>query len=461
MASEGGLGEQERSRTRRDIGLLGLNQDLLLTVVELCLSSSESVQIPPTVKSQHLILCQICRSLRRLTLTTPSLWTRFTFTRVKLGQQRDLFKEWLSRADVPARSLPISLENLEESRFSISELEEFVLPYSSRLFRLHLHLTYEALEKFFNLLPLVTFPHLTDFRVLCEDFQQPSILEVVPIFSASPLEAFGVVLGPPVLVRGLGISWARLKSLHLTTPHSRFFFPISWIHTILDSCRMLETCSIFLEPSTDPELPRLVLTSLKHLSIQFRDPGWKTQAGILGFLSLPSLFSLKLECKDGLAFNETCSSLKSFFHRSPNIQHLYFERTPAPDSGFSSSVNSSEVVNILTLLFNLRTAHLPKGHHTNIVAVLEAILLRTLCPMLESIDLTVNDGLQVVRVIQTLWREGAGSRRRERRLRSIKLVGPKPSWIGICEPPADEDPEITSYKTIIRELEEEGLVIQN
>jgi hypothetical protein len=205
----------------------------------------------------------------------------------------------------------------------------------------------------------------------------------------------------------------------------------------------------------------LELPFLKNLSIHFRDPGWKTQAGILGFLSLPSLASLEFSCQDGLAFNEASPALKSFFHRSPVIHHLRFERTPAPGAGFNPSVNSSEVVNILTLLSNLRTVQLPNGHYTNIVVVLDAILLKKVCPLLETMELAVNNGLQVLRAIQVLWREAAGVRieGRESSLRSIRLIDPRLSGIGVTRSPGGEDPEIIAAKTILRELKEEGLMI--
>lgn len=448
------------AHTTQTAKVLRLNHDILLTILQYCLPVNEAVEVPPTPKSQHLILGQICRQLRWLIHTAPIFWTRFSITSTKLGQHRSLFKEWLSRTDEKGSSLPISIENREESRFSLRALEEFVFPYCNRLFGLHLYLTYEALEGLFTHLPAAAFPHLLDFWALCADFQQPSILSVEPLFHDSPLEEFTLILGPPVHVRGLGISWANLRVLRLTIIQARFFFPISWIHTILDACRMsLETCSIALEPTTDPDLPLLELPHLKALSIHFRDSGWKTQVGILDFLSLPSLVSLDLSSKDGLAFNEACAALKSFFLRSPNVQHLHFERTPGPGTGVSTSINSQELISILSLLPSLRSVCLPRGHHTNVIGVLEAILLTRICPLLESMELAVYNGLQVVKVIQVLWRESAEGDG-ERSLRVIKLIDPKLSWIGICEPSAAEDPEITQGRKILQELEAEGLKIQ-
>ncbi|KAF5354184.1 hypothetical protein D9756_006892 [Leucocoprinus leucothites] len=454
--------KQDQSVTRPGSGILGLNRDILFTITQYCLSheDSESIEIPPTLQSQQLILCQVCRSLRSLILTSPSLWTRFTFTGTKLGQHRELFKEWLSRAEGLLDSFPISIENREGCSFSVVELEEFVLPYSDRLLRLHLYLEYEALDRLFHPILPIAFPRLANFSVICSDFQQPSLLDVEPIFRGSPVEEFAMTLGPPVLIRGLGISWAGLRVLRLIVTRARFYFPISWIHAILNACReTLETCSISLEPTTDPDLPRLTLPHLNHLSIHFRDSGWKTQAGFFNFLSLPSLLSLELSCYDGLAFNEACSALKSFFHRSSSIRRLCFERTPSPGMGFSTTVNSLEVVNILTLLSNLRSIHLPKGPHTNIVAVLEAVLLKGVCPFLETMEITVNNGMQVVRVIQALWNETAGIGGRERSIRGIKLVDPKLSWIGNDESSQTEDPDIAAVQAILRELKDEGLVV--
>ncbi|KAF9441905.1 hypothetical protein P691DRAFT_811878 [Macrolepiota fuliginosa MF-IS2] len=421
-----------KGHTMQDTGLLALNDDILLTILQYCLPQDSAVEIPPSPQSQHLVLGQICHQLRWLLHAKSVFWSRFCITSTKLGQHRSLLKEWLSWTDESGSPVPVSIENREESKFSLPALEEFIFPYSSRLFQLRLYLTYDALEGLFTLLPPGAFPVLSDFWALCADFQQPSILGVEPVFLNSPLQEFALILGPPLHVRGLGISWASLKVLRLTTIQARFFFPISWIHMILGACRTsLETCFISLEPTTDPALPLLELPHLKTLSIDFRDSGWKTQVGILDFLSLPSLESLDLSSKDGLAFNEACTTLKSFLARSPNIQRLHFERTPAPGTG---------------------------GHHTNIVVVLEAILLKKLCPLLESMELVVHNGLQVVKVVQVLWKEGAKGDKRS--LKLIKLIDPKLSWIGICEPSAVEDPEITQGRRILQELEEEGLRIQ-
>lgn len=447
-------------RTIQAGGLLELNDDILLTILQYCLPPDEAIEVPPTLPNPRLVLCQVCHQLRWLLHSSSIFWTRFSITSIRFGQHRDLFKEWLNRGCLSGGSLPFSIENTEETRFSVRELDEFIFPYADRLSRLHIYLTYEGLERLFTFSPPATFPHLADFWAQCPDFQQPSILSVEPLFIRSPLEDFTLILGPPLHVRGLGIPWANLRALCLTTTKARFFFPISWIHTILEACRMsLETCSISLEPTTDPDLSRLELPRLETLSITFRDPGWKTQVGILNFLSLPSLVSLDLSSKDGLAFNETCTALKSFFLRSPNIRHLRFERTPSPGNGFSTSVNSLELIDVLTLLPSLRTIGLPKGHHTNIIAILEAFLLRKTCPMLESMELLVHNGLQVVRVIQVLWKEGAEGGN-ERSLKTIRLLDPKLSWIGICEPSAAEDPDITHGRKIIQELERDGLIIR-
>ncbi|KAJ3566050.1 hypothetical protein NP233_g7251 [Leucocoprinus birnbaumii] len=442
-------------------GLLSLSNDILLGVIQYCLADdSESVEIPPNSHSQHLILCHICHTLRSIILASPGLWTKFTLTTTRLGQHRDLYQEWLSRAEDQGGSYPISMENREESTFSIAELNELVLPYSDRLLRVHLYLTYEALERLFNLVPPIPFPRLANFSVICSDFHQPSLLDVEPLFRGSPVKEFAIDLGPPVLVRGLGISWARLKVLRLIASRARFYFPISWIHAIFVACgASLESCSISLEPTTDPDLPRISLPSLRDLTIHFRDPGWKTQAGFFGFLSLPSLISLELKSPDGLAFNEVCSALKSFFHRSPNIQQLRFARTVAPGSGFSSTVNSTEVVNILTLLPRLRVLELPKGPHTNIMPVLEAILLKGVCTDLEALEMVVNNGIQAVRVIQVLWNESAAMAGEERSLSKITIIDPKSWWTSDGEPSLAEESEVAACRQILREMRDAGLVI--
>ncbi len=444
----------------QNTGLLALSHDILLTILQHCITQGEAIEVPPTPHNQHLILGQICQTLRSLLRASPILWTQFSIVNIRASRHKELFEEWVGRAGEGGSSLLISIENREESSFSLRELEELIFPHVNRLFRLHLHLKYDAFEGLFTLLPPNSFPHLSDFWAQCTEFQNPSILTVEPLFSGSPLEIFHLYVGPPVLVRGLGIPWANLRVLRLSVTQARFFFPISWIHMILDACRdSLEECHISLEPTTEPSLPRLVLPNLKTLSLNFRDSGWKTQAGILGFLALPSLISLELSSSEGLAFNEACQAFKSFFRYTPNLQRIHFERTPSPGAGSSSNVNSLEVVNVLRLLTNLRSIHFPRGHHTNVIAILEALLFEQICPLLEDIELMVNNGLQVLRVIQVLWKEstqGGGALG----LKVIKLIDPKLSWIGICEPSQQEDPDITQGRRILRELEGEGLNIR-
>jgi hypothetical protein len=440
--------------------LLNLNDDVLLTILRYCLPPEDPIPLPPPPRCERLLLCRICHRIRFLLHRSSVLWTRFVITSPKRAQHRDLYAEWLNRAQISGSSLPISIENKEETIFSVHELEEFVFPYTERLFRLHVYLTYDALERLFTLSPPASFPHLCDFSAQCLDFQQASIFGVEPLFNRSPLENFTLILGPPLHVRGLGISWRNLKVLCLTAAKARFFFPMSWIHTILEACQLcLESCSISLEPTTDPDLPRLELPRLETLSLNFRDSGSKTQAGILDVLSLPSLTSLSFSSKEGLVFNETCSSLKSFFLRSPNVRHLRFERTPSSGNGFGTSVNSLELLEILNLLPLLQAVDFPRGPHTNVVAIWEALLIQKICPTLEYVHFLVNNGLQVVRVIQVLWREAAEAGI-TRSLKTIKLVDPKLSWIGICQPSPGEDPDITFGRKLIKELEEEGLIIQ-
>ncbi|XP_006456315.1 hypothetical protein AGABI2DRAFT_195487 [Agaricus bisporus var. bisporus H97] len=440
--------------------LLNLNDDVLLTILQYCLPTQDPIQLPPEPQSQRLLLCRICHRIRLLIHSTSAFWTRFAIIDAKSGRHRGLYEEWLSRGEKAGNSPPISIENREEMAFSVQELEEFVLPYANRLFRLHVYLTYDALETLFTLSPPGSFPQLCEFWAQCLDFQQASILGVEPVFKRSPLEDFTLILGPPLHVRGLGISWHNLKALRLIATKARFFFPISWVHTILEACQSsLESCSLSLEPTTDPDLPRLELPRLESLSLNFRDSDAKTQIGILDLLSLPSLVSLNFSSMEGLAFNETCSSLKSFFLRSPNVRHLRFERTPSSGNGFGTSVNSLDLLDILNLLPTLQTIDFPKGPHTNVIAILEALLLRNICPTLEHVHFLVHNGLQVVRVIQVLWREAAEAGN-ERNLRTIKIVDPKLSWIGICQPSPREDPDITLGRKIIRELEGEGLIIQ-
>lgn len=443
-----------------DTTLLTLSHDILLMILQHCLPLGGAVEIPPAPQCQRLVLGQICHTLRSLLQSCPIFWIRFSIVKLRATRHEELFEEWVGRAGERRGSLPISIENQEESRFSLHELEELIFPHVTRLFRLHLYLKYDALEGLFTLLPPNAFPHLSDFWVQCTDFQHPSILSVEPLFLKSPLEKFNLIVGPPVHIRGLGVSWGNLKVLRLSVSQARFFFPISWVHVILDACRnSLEACSISLEPTTEPSLPCLVLPHLKSLSLNFRDPGWKTQAGVLGFLVLPSLISFELSSSEGLAFNETCHAFKSFFYHSPDVQRVRFERTPSPGSGVSSIVNSLELITILKLLPNLKSVSLPRGHHTNIVAILEALLFEQICPMLEDMELMVNNGLQVLRVIQVLWKEsaqGGGSLG----LKAIKMIDPKLSWIGICEPSDKEDPDITHGRRILRELEEEGLRIR-
>ncbi|KAJ7336242.1 hypothetical protein DFH08DRAFT_284751, partial [Mycena albidolilacea] len=144
----------------------GSNSPILLLPVEItakifttCLPtlSSKSRPIPwPSPRAAPLLLAQICRQWRDLSLGMPTLWTSICF----VAPSRQLLELWLSRAgNLP---LTILLVTSDESRARM--FMEAVIPYCSRWKEARLTLPLSAVLQL-NMMPFPLLEQLTVFTV--------------------------------------------------------------------------------------------------------------------------------------------------------------------------------------------------------------------------------------------------------------------------------------------------------
>ena len=386
-----------------------LPEEMLVEIFLHCVASEELSDYLPSSRSPPFTLTWVCRSWRRLAISTQKLWTKICLGERGSDPANDvrLLELWVDRAG-PTRTIEIKMcHEMKDSErpvffdpmrgelylMGMRMLTDKLISISHRWKTLDLH----ALDLFVLdpiLRALVTgAPQLQNLSISTKYFDFFGSVHFIDLSSCPALQDMHL-LCPMLCPSGDSKIASKMKNLEIR------FCPLmrdclTWLHI----CPNLEKLNVRFFRAVSSTLPRgkgmVVLPKLKELSIScFSDDSDPTP--LLDLLVLPALRDLSLDM-NGLVDSRLSGTWSDEMHgiisrsNSP-LERLALLGTPmtaevlirllkiTPDLkelSLSGSVVTDQVLVSLAVNYGVYNSHIPP----------EGTMFFSLCPKLESLEL--------------------------------------------------------------------------
>ncbi|KAJ6541537.1 hypothetical protein B0H19DRAFT_1035635 [Mycena capillaripes] len=261
--------------------VLSLPPDVTTEIFLRCLPCEGNPRPSPT--QAPLLLAQICRQWRQITLHTPALWQCVLF---KNEMPVELLHIWLSRSG----NHPISLQCQETSR--AGALIEASLAHSHHWQDIKFTLPLTSLSKLalhHAFLPMLRSIYIDPFQLDHEPATERVIIQDAPLLREAHIPSLPLVK--------IDLPWPQITVLTLLH-HVNFVECIS----LLRGCQDLVNLTVHTLGPATVDIAVLTLHSLESLTCNFGDPS------ILDFLTLPRLERLTVT-DNGLAQHAVLGNL--------------------------------------------------------------------------------------------------------------------------------------------------------
>lgn len=385
--------------------------EMLAEIFLHCVASDELADFLPSTRSPPFTLTWVCRSWRRLALSTPTLWSKICLGERGSDPANDsrLLNLWSERAG-PTRNMDIKmfhemkdsertvfLDPMRGERYinGMKMLTDKLLSLSLRWQTLDLHtLDLYVLDPILREL-VVGAPHLKTLSISTKYFDFFGSVHFIDLSCCPSLQNLRLLC--PMLCPSASSGAAfNMKNLEYR------FCPLmkdclTWLHI----CPNLEYLNVRFFRAVASYLPRekgsVVLPRLKHLSIScFADDS--DPSPLLDLMILPALQELSLDMHDLMdsRMNETWSNqIHGIIDRSGSpLRSLTLLGTPMTsdvlirllkitphlkDLKLSGSVVTNQVLTSLAINYSSELTHISPDA--------DGALSFSLCPLLESIEL--------------------------------------------------------------------------
>ncbi|KAJ6532828.1 hypothetical protein DFH09DRAFT_885997, partial [Mycena vulgaris] len=298
---------------------LTLPNEIISEIFLNCLSE-DRLDRAPSPLTAPLILGQICRKWRAISLSTPSLWTtiQLSIREEARENQLRLLGTWLTRSRDCPLSISLSYEPeplptgyaLDHSR-AVPEFIKAILPHCRRWRGVEFILPSPDFSLVQGEMPLLSdlTVAITNTNDAIEPPPNPSL--PVALFHQAPALR-DVVIASIFDTSVFVLPWTQLRSVSLTDPR----LP----HELAAILRSVVNVEYFMakvaSPSDDPPQDILPIPPLLHLDTLSlsSDPGEDAHMQILDALTLPALLILKITEADFMSGPVT--TVRSLLSRS-------------------------------------------------------------------------------------------------------------------------------------------------
>ena len=267
-----------------------LPPEVLAEIFRRCLPEPH-IQKSPDRRLTLLLLTQICRKWRDITLSTPDLWASLNMelNDSNMSHCVSVMTRWFSRA----HGYPLSLDILGIriwSNWNLQRLAETIVPLCSRLQDLTLYIT----SMFFDILPQIqaTFPMLRSLKlqVFNQNASSDSIWPL-KLFKLSPnLHSVYLDIHPS----NVDLPWAQLTILHIGEHAS---VDTMQCRDLIQSCPNLDQCSFLSVISSAVSLSEPVLFHPSLRVARFTLDDRRPVIGLFDLFMFPNLQEFHLDYK--------------------------------------------------------------------------------------------------------------------------------------------------------------------
>jgi hypothetical protein len=327
--------------------------DIWTTIFLHCIAD----ETPPRLTSTDapLLLSQVCRAWRNLTLLTPRLWSHFEI----VVEEDPLLESWTDRANRMSKLLALWIERSASCPLSISVtrshynsrafgycggnpsiLWDILLPHQSRWRSLHIKLPQPHVPILFQT-HSPSYPLLEVVRLQCFDTPFFGLIDPPYKFNSAPLLREILLIDVPFDIRSFETNWDRLTDIDLFNPNLLHLTLNDGLSILTLGERLMRCCLGLL--ASMPRTSTAIVSNVGYFHLRlYPSPGTgnnqPTDLHSIGhffnLLSMPRLQTYKVEKMTAFPWFDSFSppfpyeSFAAFLLRSmPPLKVLHLEDT--------------------------------------------------------------------------------------------------------------------------------------